>query len=176
MNSKIKFLSLFFLALPVLSGAAGDGIPVSFILFQTLNFGIFLGLIIFFIARKIPLLLKRKHQDFIEMTQKSKKLFEQTQKENEQIKQKLKTVENQMTQVESVAQKQIQTMQERVSTETKEIQINLRKEAQNILNRERIKLKQNLLVEVLEKMKHSCREEDSNSLRFLNKVQKRKAL
>ena len=174
MKSEIKILILSFLNTPSFSLAVSEGIPVSFILFQVLNFGIFLAIVVFFVVKKAPSLLMKKYQDFLEMSQRSQKMFEQAQKQNHQIKEKIKNIEKQMTQIDSVIQEGAQSIKDQTLKEIQKICSIIHQTTQNLLNREHIRLKQSLLEEMLEQMRNSCEERQSRTTRFLNRVQKRK--
>ena len=171
----LRILILFLYQTPFWVQAASEGIPVSFILFQLLNFGIFCVIVVFFIRRKAPSLLKRKHEDFLEMSQRSQKLFDQAQLENEKIKEKLKNIEIQMSQVESVIQDRVLALENQISQEGQKTCETILKGAQSLLSREHIKLRQSLLDELLDQIESSCKEDGAKTLRFLNKMQVRKA-
>ena len=77
--------------------ASGEGIPVSFILFQTLNFLIFLGISIYIFLKQAPKFIFRQYNDYISMRNRAEELYQQTKKNMEDTQKKLSQIKERET-------------------------------------------------------------------------------
>ena len=103
---------------PLLSLCAGGEMPVSFILFQALNFTLFLLIIIYFLLKKAPAMLKSKQKDYLSMNAKAQNLYQTAQDKNKEIKEKLQQMEDRFVHFQSELDQKVEEIERNISKET----------------------------------------------------------
>ena len=163
-----------FLLFPIFVFSAGSGeIPVSFILFQSLNFIIFLAILVYIIVKKVPKILQRKYQDYQSMNARAKELYKTALNENKVIKEKLSKMKRQFENFQAELNQKTKEVERKISEDTQNICDGILREVQTQIDREFIQLKQKLTNEVLKQIEILCQktkyEEQKISDIFLQK-------
>ena len=169
------FLNLLIVE-PLSSLSAGGEMPVSFILFQALNFTLFLLIIIYFLWKKAPALLKSKQTDYLSMKDKAQNLYQTAQKKNKEMKEKLKQMEDRFAHFQNELDQKVKEMEQSISKETQVLCENVKRGVQNAVEREIIQLKQELKDELLKQVEILCKKAEQEETKtvdiFLNKLSK----
>lgn len=154
--------------------AKGEGIPFSFISFQLLNFCIFASILIYFAIKKIPNLLEGHYQNYLIMKKRAQQLYEQAYQRKDEIQKKMLQLKQDEKNFESTLKTQITNLEKVLTLETEKqcaITLNI---AQNFVDQELIKFKnqiKNNLLEQIEKIcVQNCKNQPQNNESFLNKV------
>lgn len=154
--------------------AGGGEIPVSFILFQALNFIIFLGILIYFIAKKAPKALQRKHQDYQSMNKRAEEQHQKALSENKMIKEKLSKAKNQFENFQEELDQKAREIKHKIAEETQSLCAGVLRGAQSQVDREFIQLKEKLKNDLLKQIEILCKdtkyEEKETSNAFLQKL------
>lgn len=108
---------LVFMSLPALAGAAGTetgGLPWGDILKQALNFGILVGLLIYFLRKPVTNFLKDRREILI-------KSMEEASQANKEAKEKLAKVEEKIARLDEEVERLNRTMEEEARKEFERI-------------------------------------------------------
>ena len=154
--------------------ASREGIPVSFIFFQTLNFLIFLGISIYFFLKHVPKFVLRQYKDYISMRDRAEDLYQQTKKNIEETQKKLSQIKEKEVHFDEELHLELEKMEAKLNQELKEQQSSILRMAQNAIDQELIKLKAGLKKKFLNQVEALCREslknEEQNSHFFTQKL------
>ena len=176
MNVFMKIFLFLLSSNPLFSFSAGGEMPVSFILFQALNFTLFLLIIIYFLLKKAPAMLKRKQKDYLSMNTKAQNLYQMAQDKNKEIKAKLQQMEDQFAHFQNELNHRVKEMEQSISKETQVLCENVKRGAQNAVEREMIQLKQELKDDLLKQVEILCKKAKQEETKtvdvFLNKLSK----
>lgn len=166
------FLSLFYTAFTLAAG--GEGIPVSFVLFQALNFFIFLGILIYIFVKQTPKFVLRQYEDYIAMKERAESLYQQAKKHKEETQQKLFQIKEKETRFDEELSLELKKVETQLNQNLKEQQNSIVRVAQNFIDQELMKLKTNLKNKFLNRVEVLCREslknETQNSRLFTQKL------
>ena len=150
---------LFLAVSPLCSLAAvGEGIPVSFILFQTFNFLIFLGLVIHLFLKKAPPFILRQYNDYISMKNRADDLYRQAEKNIENTQKKLFQIKEKSTRFDEELSVELDKMSAQLNQGLKEQKSAVLRTARNFIDQEFIKLKTDLNKTFLDRVLALCRE------------------
>ena len=173
------FMKIFLFCLtiqPLLSLCASGEMPVSFILFQALNFSLFLLIIIYFLLKKVPAMLKSKQKDYLSMNAKAQNLYQTAQDKNKEIKEKLQQMEDRFVHFQNELDQKVEEIERNVSKETQVLCENIKRGVQSVVEREVIQIKQELKNDLLKQVENLCRkakQEEAQTVDiFLKKLSK----
>ncbi len=138
--------------------ASGEGIPVSFILFQTLNFLIFLGIVIYIFLKQAPKFILRQYNDYISMRNRAEDLYQQTKKNIENTQEKLSQMKERETRFDKELRFELEKMEAKLNQDLQEQQSSILRMAQNFIDQELIKLKTSLKNKFLNQVEALCRD------------------
>ena len=176
MNISMKIFLFYLIIQPLFSLCAGGEMPVSFILFQALNFALFLLIIIYFLLKKAPAMLKSKQKDYLSMNAKAQNLYQTAQKENKEMKEKLEQVEGRFAHFQNELDQKVKEMEKNISKETQALCESIKRGVQSVVEREMIQIKQELKNDLLKQVESLCRkakqEETKTVNMFLKKLSK----
>ena len=168
------YLLLFSFMVPAV--AVSDGIPFSFISFQTLNFVIFILIIRYFILKKAPHIIERQYQDYLAMNARAEDLHAQAVQRRDQINKKMFKLQKDKETFDSELNSQIKQMEKKFNLETEEQCSIILKIARHFVEQESIKLKTKLRDDLLAQMKHLCQniclEKTQNNTSFFTGLEK----
>ena len=102
-----KIIFLTFLIFPLLSYAGSEGMPWSFVLFQALNFSVFLFCLCYLLIKKLPPILKQKRRDFLDYRKRAISLEEQNRLECIKLEKEFSVLEGKAKNIQVTAQKAI---------------------------------------------------------------------
>lgn len=144
--------------------AGGEGIPVSFILFQTLNFLIFLGISAYIFLKKAPKFILLQYKDYLSMKERAETLYQQAQKNKELAQKKLSQIKEKEARFDEELKLELKKMEVKLNQDLKEQENSIFRMAQNFVDQELIKLKTNLKDKFLNQVEALCRESLKNSV------------
>ena len=140
----MKYVLFFIITIcaPVLSQATGaeGGIPLSFVLFQILNFSVFTACLFFLLRKKLPEFLQQKRKDFLDYRARAGDLEEQEQSARKVWAQKLHEIEEKEKTLTADVQKALSLLQKEVKE--REDQNRQIQEQQNQRELKRVRIKE----------------------------------
>ena len=159
-------LSLFLIVCYAVSSraAGGEGIPVSFVLFQALNFLIFFGILVYIFLKQAPKLVLRQYKDYTAMKERAEALYQQTKKKKKETQQKLFQIKERETRFDEELSLELKKMEAKLNQDLKEQENSIFRMAQNFVDQELIKLKTNLKNRFLNQVEALCRKSLKNSV------------
>ena len=155
------FLTLFTLSSVA---ASGEGIPVSFVLFQAFNFLIFFGILAYIFLKKAPPFVLRQYKDYVSMKKRAEDLYQQAKKNKEETQKKLFRIKERQTRFDEELRLELEKMEVQLNQDLKEQQSSIARMAKNFIDQELIKLKTNLKNKFLNQVEALCRESLKNSV------------
>ena len=161
------FLSSLFLVIfyTVSSWAAsGEGIPVSFILFQTLNFSIFLGISAYIFLKKVPKFILLQYKDYLSMKERAETLYQQAQKNKDSAQKKLSQIKEKESRFDEELKLELKKMEVKLNQDLKDQENSIFRMAQNFVDQELMRLKTSLKNRFLNQVEALCRESLKNSV------------
>ena len=126
-------------------GVATEGIPIKTLLIQTLNFVVFLVLLVYFLKSPILNFFKKRREDFLELEKKAKEFEKDKQTEYEFQKQKLEDMKQQEQNVVRKAQKEGERYRQKKERELQEFKERLEREKKFFIQLEQAHAKRDLL-------------------------------
>ena len=176
MKFTMKFFLFCLMIQPLFSLCAGGEMPVSFILFQALNFTLFLLIIIYFLLKKTPAMLKRKQKDYLSMNAKAQDLYQTAKDKNKEMKEKLRQMDDRLARFQGELDQKVTEMEKNISKETQALCENIKKGVQSAVEREIIQIKQELKNDLLKQVEILCRKAKQEETKtvdiFLKKLSK----
>lgn len=172
------FIGILLIIFPTafLSAAAGEGIPVSFVLFQTLNFLIFMGIVVYIFLKQAPKFVLRQYEDYISMKSRADDLYQQTKKNIEETQKKLSQIKDKEMRFNEELKLELEKMEFKLNQDLKEQQSSILRMGQNFIDQELIRIRANLKNKFLNQVEALCRdglknEEQKNDL-FAQKLER----
>ena len=150
-------LLVIFYMLPLLA-ASGEGIPVTFILFQLLNFLIFLGIVVYIFLKQAPRFVLRQYEDYVAMKNRAEDLYQQTKRSIEETQKKLSQITEKETRFNEELRLELEKMEVKLNQDLTEQQESILRMAQNFIDQELIKMRTNLKNKFLNQVEALCRE------------------
>ncbi len=150
---------LFLVAAPVCSlSAVGEGIPVSFILFQTFNFLIFLGFVVYLFLKKAPPYILQQYNDYISMKNRAENLYRQAEDNIKKTQHKLSQIKEKSGRFDEELNFELEKMSVQLDQDLKEQKDAVLRTAQNFIDQKLIKLKTGLNKKFIDQVFTLCRE------------------
>ena len=151
------------------SAASEEGVPVTFVLFQALNFLIFFGIIVYIFLKYAPKFVLQQYEDYVAMKNRAEGLYQQTKKNIEETQKKLSQIKEKETRFDEELRLELEKMEVKLNQDLKEQQDSILRMAQNFIDQELIKIRTNLKNKFLHQVEALCREnlkneEQKNSL------------
>jgi len=154
-------LFIIFYALSSLA-TSEEGVPVVFVLFQTLNFLIFLGIIVYIFLKKTPEFILRQYEDYISMRSRAENLYQQTKKKMEETQKKLSQIKEKEIRFDEELLLELKKMEVKLDQDLKEQKSSVLRMAQNFIDQELIRIRTNLKNKFLNQVEALCRESLKN--------------
>ena len=149
---------MFIFLSPITSWAAGGGIPVSFIFFQTLNFVCFIAIIAFLLRKKAPSILQQKHKDYLTMKARALGLYDEACAERTVLTKKISDIKKRENQFEEDLSEAVEEVQKTLIAATKEQCLSILRAAQNLVDQKWMKMKIQLEEDFLNEVESLCRQ------------------
>ena len=169
------FISIF-LFWPGLAEAATEGIPLTWVFFQTLNFTLFALVLVYLIRKKLPSFLQKKKQDFLEYQKKAQEMEKQNQSIYLSLQKEWKVLQMQEQSISQDVEKALYNLEEELKKQEKKEQETLKVQTLQELKRQRLKelrdLKNRILEQVMIQAKQrlkEIKEPEQKKLDCLNK-------
>ena len=166
------FFIILFLS-PITAFAGGnEGVPVSFVFFQILNFSLFVGALIYLLKKKLPSLLERKQNDFLEYRQKAIELEKKRIEECALLEKDLQVLAEKENNLDKSVAKALNLLEKELRSEGELWLENLQRQIEQELKRQQFtemsRLKDKLLSRVLQETKEQLKEIKQEKILKLN--------
>ena len=165
------FIILFFAPVSALAGG-NEGVPVHFVFFQVLNFSLFVGALVYLLKKRIPALLERKQNDFLEYRQKAIELKKKHTEECAFLEKDLQILIEKEKNLNKSVTKAVHLLEEELRNESELWLENLQKQVEQELKRQQFtemsRLKGKLLSHVIQETAGQLKEIKQEEVLKLN--------
>ena len=169
----LLFLPIFFIT-GLAYGASGEGIPWSLVGPQTLNFSLFVLLLVYLLRKRVRDLFTQRKRDYNQLFHQAEMEREAAEKKKSEILQKLKTLKEESQEALEKAQLEAGELKKKILSEAHSVSDRFSKESERTvqyeLNKAKLELRGELLVGSLKSAEAHLREKvDTSTQEKLNK-------
>ncbi len=153
--------------------AAGDGIPVGFVIKQVVHFSAFAVILGWLVVKKVVPMIAAKKEEFLTLMKKAEASKAEAEKLRSEFRQKLDELENTKTQTIDQARTEAEAIKNKILKEAQEASAKMISDAMNTVQYEvdkaKTELRQSLLEESISAAEEALKKKNANEMANLDK-------